>query len=411
MSDTSVENIFINEYMASAPGDCVKVYLLGLMYAESGQALDNADIAKQLSLPEEDVMKAWSYWESLGAARKKYPDTKDRFRYDIEFVSLKEQLYGSKTKRNKAAESDGTHPLGDQELKAMYRSIERIVGRPLGGKEPAEILSWITDYQAVPEVIIHAYSYCVKTRKKDNHKYVGMVVREWMEKQLFEVSAIDAYLQEVDQRHFFYKRVLKSLGFTRNATEQEKKLMDAWFDEMAFSIDKVLEACDKTSGISNPNINYVNGVLRNWYEGKDTPAADTAKKSVSMAIVQQYYDMIRKQAETQAAEKKEQVYQRIPEVKEIDMALRTFGMEITRLMVSARSDKKQQIDKQKEKVGQLSDKKTRLLMENGLAADHMETKYRCAHCGDTGTTDTGERCACFREIQKEAEVWQKTKKS
>ena len=31
---TSVENIFINEYMTAAPGDYVKVYLFALMYAE-----------------------------------------------------------------------------------------------------------------------------------------------------------------------------------------------------------------------------------------------------------------------------------------------------------------------------------------------------------------------------------------
>ena len=31
LTDTSVENIFINDYMVSAPGDYVKIYLLKLM--------------------------------------------------------------------------------------------------------------------------------------------------------------------------------------------------------------------------------------------------------------------------------------------------------------------------------------------------------------------------------------------
>ena len=36
--DTSVENLFINEYMAAAPGDFVKVYLFAQMrmYCEPG---------------------------------------------------------------------------------------------------------------------------------------------------------------------------------------------------------------------------------------------------------------------------------------------------------------------------------------------------------------------------------------
>ena len=42
------------------------------------------------------------------------------------------------------------------------------------------------------------------------------------------------------------------MGFDRNWTEKEQKLMDSWFDDMEFSIDRVLEACGKSSGISNP---------------------------------------------------------------------------------------------------------------------------------------------------------------
>ena len=68
--DTDVENIFINEYMASAPGDFVKVYLFALMYAGVRESLDNDMIARQLSMKVEDVEKAWAYWESMGVIRK-----------------------------------------------------------------------------------------------------------------------------------------------------------------------------------------------------------------------------------------------------------------------------------------------------------------------------------------------------
>ena len=48
--DTSVENIFINEYMASAPGDFVKVYMFARMYADLDTELTNEEIAKHLGL-------------------------------------------------------------------------------------------------------------------------------------------------------------------------------------------------------------------------------------------------------------------------------------------------------------------------------------------------------------------------
>ena len=43
--DTSVENLFINEYMAAAPGDFVKVYLFAQMYADLGQEITNEAVS------------------------------------------------------------------------------------------------------------------------------------------------------------------------------------------------------------------------------------------------------------------------------------------------------------------------------------------------------------------------------
>ena len=412
--DTKLENIFINEFMTAAPGDYVKVYLLSLMYAGSGIETDNAGIAKQLSIEEEDVLKAWNYWESLGAIKKVYRDNADRFRYDVEFIRIKEQLYGKKAKKKQDADTLLPQLLSDAELKNLYRSVERITGRPLGGKELTEIASWVSDYGAAPEIVVYAYSYCEKNKKQNNHKYVGAIVKEWVSKQLFDASAVEGYLQEVDKRHFLYKRVLKAMGFARNATEEEKRIMDTWFDEMGFPIERVIEACSKTSGISNPNINYVNQVLVNWHTGKtggQKSGGQNGKKAVSTTDVLKYYDTVRKQAEDDADSKKEQVYSEAPKIKDIDDELRACGMELSRMMVSGNPDKKQRADSYKNKVAKLSEQKANLLKEHGYAADYMEIKYRCEICKDSGTNDDGERCSCFREMQNEAELWQISSKN
>ena len=55
--------MFINEYMVNAPGDYVKVFLYGLMYADLAMSLENDMIANELAMEDEDVLKAWSYWE------------------------------------------------------------------------------------------------------------------------------------------------------------------------------------------------------------------------------------------------------------------------------------------------------------------------------------------------------------
>lgn len=273
--DTGVENIFINEHMASAPGDFVKVYLLALMYAGLSLDITNEEIARHLSLEHEDVLKAWTYWEKIGAVKKIKKNPDDKFDYDIEFVVLKEQLYGKSSRKVYTADQNIHAQMADKEIKDMFTAIENITGRVISGTELMEVLSWINDYGASPEVVVYGYSYCMQKKKKDI-KYIAAVIKAWTAEGLRDVISVEKHLSENEKRQYLYNRVFRALGFSRNATEEERRIMDTWFETMEFTLDKVLDACSKTSGITNPNINYVNKVLINWYEDRKSGGSDPA---------------------------------------------------------------------------------------------------------------------------------------
>ena len=207
-----------------------------------------------------------TYWEKMGVIRKIRRESADKFDYDVEFVLLKEQFYGDKeSKRPVGLDQSMQAAMGDKEIQEMFQAIEAASGSVLSGTEMLEIVSWINDFNATPEVIAYGYAYCVK-RKKTNIKYIAAVINGWTQRGFRDVAAVEKYLSEADKKNHMYKRIFQALGFSRNATEQERKIMDTWFEEMEFSLDKVLELCSKTTGIANPNINYVNKVLVNWYE-------------------------------------------------------------------------------------------------------------------------------------------------
>ncbi len=404
LRDTGVENIFINEYMAQAPGDYVKVYLFALMYADFDMLMTNETIAKHLNMEDEDVLKAWTYWEKMGVVKKHYEKPGDKFRYQVEFLNLKERVYG---KKQKTAKSDEKVPdrlkqmMDNDTIKDMYAEIERITGRLFEGREPAEILSWIENYNATPEIVVYAYAYCVKKRNRSNHKYVGAVVKEWTGQGLKTVEQIEDYLEETDNRHYLYKRVLRALGFLRNATEEEKRIMDTWFDQMGFGIDKVLEACKKTTGISNPNINYINSVLKAWHSGSDKTGSgaheDGKTATGSIAGVLKHYEELRAKNEASAEARRSEVYRQIPRVKEIEEESREIGLQISKVMLSGGSDVKNRIKSMKKRVDYLNEEKAFLMTENNYKIDYMDIVYECPLCKDTGTQDTGDRCICFAE--------------
>ncbi|MBR4073957.1 MAG: DnaD domain protein, partial [Firmicutes bacterium] len=336
LHDTRVENMFINEYMVSAPGDYVKVFLYGLMYADLSMPLENDMIARELSLEEEQVLMAWNYWEKQGVIRKHYPDPNNKFRYEVVFIDLKEQLYGAKGAA-KAAGKKEVPPhlkkqLDDSSMRDMFAEIERITGRFLSGNEPANIQNWIIDHGITPEVVIFAYSYCQNQRGgKNQYQYVNTVIRDWVDKGLKNINDIETYLTESDNRHFQYKRVMKALGFTRNSTEEEKRIMDVWFNEYGFGLETVLEACKKTSGISSPNINYVNTILTSWYKGEDRkkPSAGGADRAAGGASdngdrirrVMKSYEEDRERNDRLWKERTEEIYEKIPQIRQIDSDL------------------------------------------------------------------------------------------
>jgi hypothetical protein len=94
---TSVENMFINELLPIAPGEYVKVYLFGLMYAEQERPISAAAAAKALRMTREEIDNAWKYWEKWGAVRLEREDAEgDDGNYRVVFLSQIEAFYGSK---------------------------------------------------------------------------------------------------------------------------------------------------------------------------------------------------------------------------------------------------------------------------------------------------------------------------
>lgn len=408
--NTNIENVFINEYMAIAPGDYVKVYLFALMYAGLDVPMENGIIAKQLSLADEEVLAAWTYWEKHGVIRKYYPDPQDKFHYQVEFLNLKELLYGKKSRMKKREEQVPQrlkNLMDDEQMKEMYAEVERVTGRLFEGREPQEILNWINEYGATPEMVIYAYDYCTRHRKSNKHKYVGEVVKDWSGRGLRTVSQIETHLNQIDNRHYLYKRVLKSMGLLRNPSEEEMRIMDCWFDEMKFDIEQVLEACKKTSGISNPNINYINSILKAWHSGEpraskagSSPRAAASNPASPISRVMRSYDEDRMRNEAAAASRREEVYQTVPRIREIEEKSRSISMEISKAMLSGGNGAKLKIRRMQEEISQITAERAFLLTENNFKIDYMDMTYSCSLCKDTGILESGERCGCFAERLK-----------
>ena len=114
-----------------------------------------------------------------------------------------------------------------------------------------------------------------------------------------------------------------------------------------------------------------------------------------------YYEALRRQNEEAAEERRREVYKAVPTIREIEDEMVTLSSEMSKIIISNRADRKTAMDELKSRMDALNMEKAFLLTDNGFEVDHMEVKYNCPECKDTGMLETGERCQCFGEVTRE----------
>lgn len=449
---TTIENLFINEYLPAAPGDYVKVFLFGLMYAQFNQAMDSRRVARSLGLTEDETEEAWIYWESQGLVKLSSEVSEEgEFVRRIEFVRQIDLLYGKTSVSSgpaaaaaEAAETaeaaavtdadvaDGesysvddaeyegllANRLIDKRLRRIYRKYQEVTGRTISRRETEKIADAIKVYGIEPEIFDFSIDYCADLEKY-SIDYIFKVALRWTEEGCRTVEEARMLLDKHSLRNSWYTQVFRALGFNRIPAPADREIMDRWFDEMKCSIGEVLDACNASGGMREPNLRYVNRVLENRIlekggintrlqkSGGDTEekkmAPDDGGSPVSKKVLSDYYEYLRSEEEKSRAARIEEVRQKIPEMKNVF----TKENEINRRMLSLRPgneslDMRQILRLERH---ELELTKKALLEGNGFPADYLVRRYRCGICKDTGYTDEGMVCSCCRERAQEAFEW------
>lgn len=268
LGNTLIENVFINHYMPSAPGDYVKVYLLGLKSScsQANNFISNDTMAKTIGTSTVAVEEAWAYWEEQGIIKKVFSFEKDcTF---IEFLSIKELMLNIKGEKKKYGRYDVDRIISarqDNEIKNMFDHINKTYGRELSQNEIFTILDWIEDYKFPPEIVIMIIDYCYSKNIKDL-PYLKQVARNWFDAGINSKSKALEYMNQHKERWYNYSKVLNFLRIKRQPTVAEEKVLYKWFYEYAFSDEIILKACELTVNTIRPSISYMDKILSDWHE-------------------------------------------------------------------------------------------------------------------------------------------------
>ena len=121
---TKIENLFISEYLPDAPGDYVKVFLFGLMYAQYELKPDRNELSRLLGLSVDEIAEAWIYWESRGLVRiVRERDSNNEEVSHVIFLSKIDELYGKIAEPQEDAAPAAADVTEEEDL-PIYVSID-----------------------------------------------------------------------------------------------------------------------------------------------------------------------------------------------------------------------------------------------------------------------------------------------
>ena len=245
---TPVENMFISEYMLRAPGDFVKVYLYGLMLCyHHSERMSLASMARDLDVTQEDIERAYRYWEREGLVRRTGDNPVRYTYYNLKQITL--------TRAEKPSEQ-----LYNRHFMAEVRRV--LDAQTRGEHDYQTVLDWIQVYE-LPEEVVIMLLRSEKERSRTGRvsfKIASETAQRWAQSGVRTVEDAEQMLILTGEREKGLKRLLARLGQHRPASEDEKNMYLKWIDEWGFAPEAVLEACRETTK-GTPTMAYLDGIL------------------------------------------------------------------------------------------------------------------------------------------------------
>ena len=309
---TAVSNTFIDEYMGTASGEYVKVYLYLLRHA--GESVEIPDIADALNHTEADVRRALAYWERAGVlapekeetvvsesavtrenmtdtgymapeSRRNYGDTDVEGRMPEETMADNGKQPQS-SDRGMAKQQSGTPDIpdagnsydrmkrlsADEEFSALLYAVQQYLGKTFSAIECEKFAYFYDVLHMSCELLEYLAEYCAQNGHT-SVRYLETVALNWHEKGIRTAEEAQEYSTAYTKDAF---AVMKAFGLnSRKPAVPEQKIMEKWFKDYGFDRELVLEACSRTiNAIHTPSFQYADSILTDWKKAGVKTLAD-----------------------------------------------------------------------------------------------------------------------------------------
>ncbi len=293
---TMIENTFIDQFMPSASGDFVKIYLFLMRCAQRGETdITIPQVADALNYTDSDVERAMGYWQRQNlldvvtaddenvSESARMPEERTMPAERTAPVSRKEERTApAPVQQTRTAPASGSKVTefrtpakhSGEDIRRLMFVAENYLGRLITPSEQRTLLYFLDDLGMDIDLIDYLLEYCVSQNHTSFH-YIQKVAQNWISQGIR--TAEDARRDGSWGRPEYFS-IFRALGIqNRVPTPIEITFMDRWMNEYHLPMDVILEACRRTIlQIGKALFPYTDSILSSWSEHKVSSIEDVA---------------------------------------------------------------------------------------------------------------------------------------
>ena len=254
-SNTTIPDVFFAEYLSSASGDFVKVYLYILYLSKYNKDIKINDLSKKLNLSFKTIEEALKYWETQNVITKTPSGYIFNDLQELELFSL----YSPKLT------SSPEDVEKNEKNKARAKVIENINNLCFQGMmRPTwynDIDLWFKKYGFDEEVMLALFSHCFQ-KNGTSRNYIEAVAESWSKNNVKTFTDLENYFAKQEKFNLIMKNISKKLRLNRQLTEFEESYVKKWVVDFEYDLDI---------------INYLDKIISDWNERNLKTCSDIEK--------------------------------------------------------------------------------------------------------------------------------------
>ena len=252
----SLDAKFLNDYLAIAPDECLKVYLFGLLKCQNSAGRDNSidNFVNVLNLSKEDVINCFLYWQDQNVVQV----LENNGEYEIRYLPVKDNIRSLKKVESKKYAS-------------FIQEIQDIIkGRQINPNEFYKYIDFIETNDIKPCDFNMIAKFCVEKKGDNiNANYILTVAKTWVEEGIRTAEKIEQKIEDLTLVTSDVNVVAKALKFRGNLSIEHQQLYEKWTKSYGFNLNNITLVAKKVSSkTKNYSFETLDKYLTKYYELK-----------------------------------------------------------------------------------------------------------------------------------------------